>query len=254
VGEVGGVVGVVGVVGGVVRVVGVVGVVPVPGAGAGAGGAFLTCFIACPRLMLFSTIAVFSAANGTFSLRDAFNAAMNCPWLRKPALACSSVIPCGNIAVTRAFCWGLRAIFVEIAFGSGAGAGVVGGVVGVLPSVPVPGAGSVPGVGVDPPVVGVVVGDVVEADATAGADFFADVIRDPLPDFGLSDPLCDPLIFPDFGLADAFGGPLTFLVAGAFEPPFATCTFAFGPLLPSAAAGTTIVAVTSETATKNGNG
>ena len=191
-------------------------------------------------------MAVFNAANGTFLLRDAFNAAKNWPWLRKPALACSSVIPCGNIAVTLAFCWGLRAIFAEMAFGSGAGAGVVGGVVGVLPSVPVPVVGCVP-------VVGVVVDDAVEADAIAGADFFADVIRDPLPEFALSDPLCDPPVLPDFGLPDILGDPLTFVAAGPFEPPFATCTCGFGPLA-SAAAGTTIVAVTSDTATKNGNG
>ena len=213
----------------------------------------MTCFTACPRLMLLSTIAVFTAANGTFCLRDAFNAATNCPWLRKAAVACSSVIPCGNIAATLAFCCGLREMRAEIAFGSGAGAGVAGGVVGVLSPVPVAGVGSVPVEGVDPPAGGVV----VEADATAGADFFADAMRDPFPDFALSDPLCEPLVFPDFGLADPFGDPLTFVAAGAFgafEPPLATCTCAFGPLLASALAGTMIVAVTSDTTTNDGNG
>jgi hypothetical protein len=78
-----------------------------------------------------------------------------------------------------------------------------------------------------------------------------------LPDFGLSDPLGDPLTFPDFGLADALGDPLTFGAAGAFgafAPPLATCVCAFGPLCPWAAAGTTNVAVTNESATTTGNG
>jgi hypothetical protein len=187
--------------------------------------------------MLLSTIAVFNDANGTLFLRDAFKAAMNCPWFRKPSLACSSVMPCGSIAVTFAFCCGLREMRVEIAFGSGAGAGVVG----VLPPVPVPGAGSVPVVGVDPPVVDVGV-DVLDGDEVAGADFLPDAVRDPLP---------------DFAPPDAFGDPLTLVAVvafGPFAPPLATCTCDFGPLPASAAAGITMVAVTSETATNSGNG
>jgi hypothetical protein len=190
-------------------------------------------------------------------LRDAFNAAMNCPWFLKPALACSSVMPCGSIAVILAFCCGLREMRAEIAFGSGAGVGVVG----VLPSVPVPGVGSGPGVGsvpvvgVEPPV-GDVVGDVLEADEATAADFFPDAMRGPFPEFAPSDPLCEPLTRPDFGLVDPLRDPLTLVAAGfgAFEPLFATCTCDFGPLPASAAAGTTIVAVTSETATNSGNG
>src|SRR5437870_4182081 len=83
---------------------------------AGAAGVFFTVFTACPRLRLLSTISVFKRANGTLSLRDAFTAAMNCPWLRNPALASSSVIPAGSLAVRWAFCSGLREMRAEIAF------------------------------------------------------------------------------------------------------------------------------------------
>src|ERR1051325_7122970 len=42
---------------------------------------------------------------------------MNCPWLRKPVVACSSVIPLGSIALKRASCCGFFEIFIDSAFG-----------------------------------------------------------------------------------------------------------------------------------------
>jgi hypothetical protein len=111
-----------------------------------------------------------------------------------------------------------------MAFGLATGVDAAGGVVGVPASVPVPvpGVGSVPVpvAGVEPPVVGVVVDvDALATDVAVGADFFADVLADPLPDFGLSDTCGDPLTLPDFGLSDTCGDPLTlpdFGLADAF--------------------------------------
>ena len=184
--------------------------------GAGAAGVFFTFFTAWPRLRLLSTISVFKRANGTLSLRDAFTAAMNCPWLRNPALASSSVIPAGSLAVRRAFCSGLREMRAEIAFGSGAGVVVAGDVVAPPDSVPV----AVPVLLVDVPVAPA--DDVVAAGVDAVARLLADA------------PFA---VLSDFALPDTFGDQVV------FEPPFATCTPAFGPW---AAAGATVVTVAND--------
>src|SRR3989442_1745834 len=132
----------------------------VVGAGAGGAGVFFTFFTAWPRLRPLSTISVFNWANGTFWFRDAFSAATNCPWLRNPALACSSVIPAGSMDVRRAFCCGLRDRRAEISFGSATGVVEAGGVVELPGSVPV----VVPVPPADPlPLVDDVVVDGVEA-------------------------------------------------------------------------------------------
>ena len=60
---------------------------------------------------------------------DAFSAATNCPWLRKPAVADSSDMPTGSMAVTFESWPGLLEIFTEMAFGGAGGAIVVGVVV-----------------------------------------------------------------------------------------------------------------------------
>jgi hypothetical protein len=43
-----------------------------------------------------------SATKSIFWFFDTFSAAMNCPWLRNPALASSIDIPVGSIVFTRA--------------------------------------------------------------------------------------------------------------------------------------------------------
>ena len=188
--------------------------------GAGAAGVFFTFFTAWPRLRLLSTISVFKRANGTLSLRDAFTAAMNCPWLRNPALACSSVIPAGSLAVRRAFCCGLREMRAEIAFGSGAGVVVAGDVVALPESVPV--------------VVPVsLVDDVVAAGVDAVSRLLAAAPFAVLSDLVLPDAFGDPVVLGDAA------------VVGLFEPPCATCTPAFGPW---AAAGATAVTVANDSA------
>jgi hypothetical protein len=88
------VVGVV-VVGVVVVGVVVVGVVVV-GVVVAVSGAFFTCLTAWPRLSPSTVIAVCSFAKSTPCALEALSAAMNCPWLRKPADACSIVMPAGS--------------------------------------------------------------------------------------------------------------------------------------------------------------
>ena len=209
--------------------------------GAGAAGVFFTFFTAWPRLRLLSTISVFKRAKGTRSLRDAFTAAMNCPWLRNPALACSSVIPAGSLAVRRAFCSGLREMRAEIAFGSGAGVVVAGDVVALPDSVPV----VVPVLPVDVPVA--LADDVVAAGVDAVARSLTDAPFAVLSDFALPDAFDDAFVaLSDLVLPDTFGDPVVLgdaVVAGLFEPPFATCTPAFGPW---AAAGATVVTLAND--------
>jgi hypothetical protein len=245
---VGGVGGTVGFVGG--GVVGAGGFVAGGGVGfvggAGAAGVFFTFFIAWPRLRLLSTISVFKRANGTLSLRDAFTAAMNCPWLRNPALASSSVIPAGSLAVRRAFCSGLREMRAEIAFGSGAGVVVAGGVVALPDSVPV----VVPVLPVDVPVA--LVDDVVTVDVDAVARLRPDATFAVLSDFALPDAFDNPFVaLSDLVLPDTFGDPVVLgdaVVVGLFEPPFATRTPDFGLFGPWAAAGATVVTVANDSA------
>jgi hypothetical protein len=133
----------------------------------------------------------------------------------------------------RAFCWGLREMRAEIAFGSATGAGVVagGGVVAVPP------VGDSPVVGV----VGAVGAGAVVAGAVAVDDFLPRAIPAAFPDFGLAVPFDEPFTFG----ADAFG---------AFAPPLAACTEPFGPFGAASAAGTVIVAVTNDIATTIENG
>src|SRR5687768_583431 len=73
-----------------------------------------------------TVIAFCRSANTSPRFFDAFNAAMNWPWLRKPALACSSVMPSGSIAVTFANWAGLPVTFIDTLLG------VVGNGVGVV--------------------------------------------------------------------------------------------------------------------------
>ena len=218
------------------------------GAGAGAAGVFFTFFTAWPRLIPLSTISVFNWANGTFWFRDAFTAAMNCPWLRNPALACSSVIPAGSMDARRAFCCGLREMRAEIAFGSGAGVVVAGGVVPLPGSVPV----VVPVLLVEVPLA--LADGVVAAGVGAVADFFADA----LPESALPDTF-DPafVALPDLVLPDSVGDPLVLddaVVVELFGPPFGACTLAFGPFDAWAAAGARIVRVGTDSANEITNG
>jgi len=59
-----------------------------------------------------------SATKSIFWFFDTFNAAMNWPWLRNPALASSIDIPAGSMVFTRANWSGLFEILIEIALGS----------------------------------------------------------------------------------------------------------------------------------------
>ena len=107
--------------------------------------------------------------------------------MRKPALACSSVIPCGSIAATRAFCCGLRAIFVEMALGSASGVVATGGTGAggvVVLVVSVPGTVGVVVLPLPVPVVAPAPGAVVDVEAVVSVDdFFPDATADlPLPD------------------------------------------------------------------------
>jgi hypothetical protein len=131
-----GVVVVVVVAGVVVVGVVVVGVVVV-GVVVAVTGAFFTCLTAWPRLRPSTVIAVCSFAKSTPCAFEALSAAMNCPWLRNPADACSIVIPAGSNVWMRASCCGLAEIFVETAFGSATVVVVV--VVAVVPVVVVVG-------------------------------------------------------------------------------------------------------------------
>ena len=162
--------------------------------------------------------------------------------MRNPALASSIDIPAGSIAAIRAFCCGLREIFAEMAFGSGAVGAVVVGVVvvGVV-------------------VVGVVVVGVVMLDVVVVGAPEMVALR---PDFGLPGPFAisvfagrvafdEPV---DFGVVAfvvvAFGAPpllgAAFTFGAAFEPAFGICAPAFGPpLAPSAACGPNVPAVTT---------
>src|SRR5687767_7284634 len=73
-----------------------------------------------------TVIAFCRSANTSPRFFDAFNAARNWPWLRKPLLACSSVMPSGSIAVTFANCAGLPVTFIDTLLGAvGNGVGVV---------------------------------------------------------------------------------------------------------------------------------
>jgi hypothetical protein len=143
-------------------------------------------------------------------------------------------MPAGSIAVIRAFCSGLRAMRVAIGFDSPA---------------PVAGADGVVVVGVLlPESVSAVVpaGTVVDAVGAAVEDAAALRAEPPFaaPPFALAPfALTAFAAPPDFAPPDTFevvfGDPLLF---GAFEPPFATCTPAFGPFGPAAACGTSTVA------------
>src|SRR5688572_26411376 len=120
-------------------------------------------------------------------------------------------MPVGSMAVIRAFCSGLPALFVATALCTSTVVPVV---------VPVPVASAVA---------------VVEG-------FCPDALSELLPEARV--------VRSDFGV-DALGDPLVFgtpAVAGALEPPPATCVFTFGPFAPCASAGGTIVTVANASA------
>ena len=78
-----------------------------------------------------TVIAFCRSANINPRFFDAFKAARNWPWLRKPALACSSVMPSGSIGVTFANWAGFPFTLIETLLG------VVGNGVGVVVTVTV---------------------------------------------------------------------------------------------------------------------
>src|SRR5712691_8356002 len=134
----------------------------------------------------------------------------------------------------------------EIAFGSGAGVVLAGDVVALPDSVPVVAPVSL----VDVPVA--LADDVVAAGVDAVVRLLADASFAVLSDFALPDAFDNAFVaLSDLVLPDTFGDPLVWraaVVVALFEPPFATCTPAFGLFGPWAAVGATVVVVANDSA------